>query len=278
MPLSLPLILLPLLAQVGPSGTQMQAPLDLPKKRKPIELAVPQSRMEQCLALVKSAPLDAVDTAEAWRDSLKGSARSEPEKCLGLALSRLEQWSDAEKAFLAARDDAAANEREFKGRLGAMAGNAALAAGSAPRALEHLDQAHGDALGSGDGGLIGETALDRARALVALGRMGDAAASLTEAREKIPRSAQAWLLSATLSRRQGQLEAAQAQIERAAELQPVDPEIGLEAGVIAVLSGHDEAARKSWQSVVTAAPASELAKTAKSYLDQLGPPAAPSAK
>ena len=273
----LPLVLLPLLAQVGPSGTQMQAPLDLPK-RKPIEIATPQTRMQQCLALVKSAPLDAVDTAEAWRDSVKGSARAEPEHCLGLALSRLEQWDDAEQAFVAARDDAAANERELRARLGTMAGNAALAQGNAARALAHLDQAHGDALGAGDGRLIGETALDRARALVALKRDNDAATSLLEAREKTPRSAQAWLLSATLSRRQGKLDEAQTQIERAAELEPVDPEIGLEAGVIAVLSGRDDAARKSWQSVIAAAPASELAKTAKSYLDQLGDPAAPSAR
>jgi TolA-binding protein len=63
-------------------------------------------------------------------------------------------------------------------------------------------------------------------------------------------------------------------IERAAQLFPVDPEIGLEAGVIAVLSGRDEAARKSWLSVIKAAPNSPSAKTAQGYLDQLGPEAA----
>lgn len=273
----LPLVLLPLLAQVGPSGTQMQAPLDMPR-RKPIEVSLPQTRMQQCLGLVKSAPLDAVDTAEAWRDSVKGSARTEPEKCLGLALARLQQWDDAEKAFAAAAGNAAANEREVKARLGAMAGNAALAAGNPERALAYLDAAHSDAIGSSDGGLIGDVALDRARALVALKRDGDAAASLLEAREKTPMSAQAWLLSATLSRRQGRLDEAQAQIVRAAEIEPVDPEIGLEAGVIAVLAGRQDAARKSWQSVIAAAPGSETAKTAKSYLDQLGPDTAPKAQ
>jgi predicted TPR repeat methyltransferase len=69
---------------------------------------------------------------------------------------------------------------------------------------------------------------------------------------------------------------AQAQIEKAAALLPVDPEIGLEAGVIAVLAGRNEAARKSWQSVLTTAPDSEAAATAKGYLAQLG--AAPSSK
>ena len=56
---------------------------------------------------------------------------------------------------------------------------------------------------------------------------------------------------------------------------PVDPEIGLEAGVIAILLGHEEAARKSWQSVISAAPGSGAAKTAQGYIDQLGAPAKP---
>ncbi len=60
-------------------------------------------------------------------------------------------------------------------------------------------------------------------------------------------------------------------IEKAAALAPQDPEIGLEAGVIAVLGGRDEAARRSWRSVLAAAPDSDQAKVAKGYLDQLGP-------
>ncbi len=95
-------------------------------------------------------------------------------------------------------------------------------------------------------------------------------AALIEARTSSPDNPLAWLLSATLSRRQGKLGAAEAQILTAAGLKPTDPEIGLEAGVIAVLAGHDEAARKSWQSVVAAAPESAAAATANTYLAQLG--------
>jgi hypothetical protein len=40
--------------------------------------------------------------------------------------------------------------------------------------------------------------------------------------------------------------------------------------VIAVLAGRDDAARRSWQSVLTAAPDSSEAATAKVYLAQLG--------
>ena len=104
----------------------------------------------------------------------------------------------------------------------------------------------------------------RLRALVALTRADEAAAALTEARLASPKNPEAWLLSATLSRRQGKLAEAQAQIQQAADLLPIDPAIGLEAGVIAVLSGRDEAARKSWQSVIAAAPDSAAAVTARS--------------
>jgi Flp pilus assembly protein TadD len=66
------------------------------------------------------------------------------------------------------------------------------------------------------------------------------------------------------------LEAAQTQIETAAGLDPRDPAIGLEAGVIAALAGHDEAARKSWDAVVALAPDSPEAKSARAYLAEIG--------
>ena len=74
-----------------------------------------------------------------------------------------------------------------------------------------------------------------------------------------------------LLRRMDRLDEAQAAIEKAVELAPMDAQIGLEAGVIAVLSGREEAARQSWQSVIDAQPASLAAKTAQDYLKQLGP-------
>ncbi len=278
-----PLIFLPLLAQVGPSGTQMQAPLDLPRRKTAVAAPQPRpspvaSRFGECLALARSQPGQAIDLAAAWRDAEKGSARIEPERCLGLALTGLGRWDEAVAAFTAARDDTPANESDGRARLGALAANAALAKGDAKQALSLLDAAHGEALAAGNAQLAGEVAIDRARALVALKSDNEAEAALTEARHAAPGNATGWLLSATLYRRQGKLAEAQAAIEQAGALQPTDPEIGLEAGVIAILGGRDEAARKSWQSVLAAAPESDAAKIARGYLDQLGPAAAPSAR
>lgn len=273
------LLFLPLALQAGNAPALPQAPLEIHRRKPgaaaPAPIRVP-SRLEQCLAVARQNPSVAADTARAWLGVAKGSARAEPGHCLGVALAGQGQWDQAAAAFLAARADSAASDMANKARLGGMAGNAALAAGKAEAALEALDLAHGDALGAGDPHLAAQLSIDRARALVALKREGDAVAALAEARSGAAEEPQAWLLSATLSRRQNKLAEAQQQIEQAALLAPLDPEIGLEAGVIAALGGRDEAARKSFASVLQAAPDSEAGKRAQQYLDQLGPAAAPS--
>ena len=298
MPLSLAL-LLPLLAQVGVTGSAPgngpalpQAPISIPRRKAADKVTAPQTavrtaaattaqsaQLQSCLKLAMENPSDAIEEAEGWLAAAKSlSDRGGAKQCKALALTRLESWSEAATLFLAAREDTPANEPGERARLGALAGNALLVTGDTVAGLGALDHAHGDAHAASDGKLNGVIQIDRARALVALGQTEEASAALEEARYELPDNHQAWLLSATLSRRQGKLVQAQRQIERAAELMPVDPEIGLEAGVIAVLSGRDQSARLSWQSVIKAAPGSLAAKTAQGYLDQLGPPRASPAK
>lgn len=275
-------LLVPLLAQLGPPLPRTAMPEVDPQTRREQASPAPApatTRETDCLVLVRSDPPAALDFAESWQSaSTSMNERAAAEHCRGMAAAALDRWDDAEEAFRAARDSTPANERSARARLGLLAGNAALARGEASRAIEALDEAQSEAIGAAETKLGGEIAIDRARALVMLGREADAAGALAQARNQTPDNAQAWLLSATLSRRQGRLAEAQAQIQRAAELLPVDPEIGLEAGVIAALSGRDEAARKSFQSVIAAAPGSPLAKTAQSYLDQLGPEASSPAR
>ena len=278
-------LILAILAQVGPFATTPPPEPLRPPPRAAAPAATPappsaaapppaaRSRLEFCLDSAQSAPVDAIDDAETWRDAVQGSARAEPDLCLGTANARLEHWSEAEDAFLAGRDAAVESDRQLRAKLGGMAGNAALAQGAFERALPQLDMALADARAANDARLTGELQIDRARALVALKRPGEAEAALAEARTVASDNSLAWLLSATLSRRQSQLAAAQEQIAKAAELAPRDPEVGLEAGVIAMLAGNEAAARKSWQSAIDMAPDSEAAATAKGYLAQLGTPA-----
>ena len=271
-------MLAPMLAQVGPFTNQPAAPPLRPpaegrqRSAQPAAaraLPVPRSRLDYCLDAATSTPVDAIDDAEGWRDAVQGSARAEPNLCLGSAHARLEHWDEAEAAFLAGRDAAAENDRQMRAKLGAMAGNAALAQGAWERALAPLDMALADAKAASDLRRTGEVQIERARARVARKREAEASDALVEARTSAADNSLAWLLSATLSRRQGKLVAAQAQISTAAQLAPRDPEVGLEAGVIAMLAGNEVAARKSWQSAIDTAPASEAAARAKGYLAQL---------
>jgi tetratricopeptide (TPR) repeat protein len=273
-------LLLAALMQVGPFGSTPPpaAPPRPPEVRRPVASPEPppaarvRSRLEFCLDEAMNNPVDAIDDAETWRDVTTGPAQAEPLQCLGAAHARLEHWTEAEQAFVAGRDAAAPGDSALRARLGAMAGNAALAQGAFEQALTTLELARSEASGAGDLRLTGEIAIDRARALVALKRTEDAAKALVEARTSAADNALAWLLSATLSRRQGKLGEAQAQIATAAELAPRDPEIGLEAGVIAILAGNEAAARRSWQSAIDTAPSSDAAQAARGYLAQLAAP------
>lgn len=267
-----------LLGQVGPAPA-LRLPTGLEDRQRPPATApapapaAARSRtaLEECMSAARSDPPGAVDMAEGWLAQAKGTDVAPAQFCLGSAQAALSHWDEAEAAFIAGRDTAAATDTRLRAQLGAMAGTMALTQGEAARALTALDKAHADALAASDAELAGDIEVDRSRALVALKREDDAAKALTEARAASPKNADAWLLSATLSRRQNKLAEAQAQIETAAQIDPVDPSIGLEAGVIAVLSGRDDAARRSWQSVLAAGPDSDAAKTATDYLAQLDP-------
>lgn len=258
-------LLLMVLAQIGPAVSPGVGP-PLPSQTIPMA-SLPARALQACPDMTN--PVDTADAASEWLATAKGVERAKAGECLGVALSTLERWEEAANAFQAARADA--DKPEWRARLGAMAGEAALHAGEPADALAALDMAKADAarVQGAAAALIGGIAVFRARALVALDRKAEAAAALEDARKAAPDSAQAWLLSATLSRRMGKLAEAQRQIERAFDLRPVDLQVGLEAGVIAVLSGRDEAARKSWQSVIAAAPDGAEAETARGYLAQL---------
>ncbi|HZU62163.1 MAG TPA: hypothetical protein VFF98_00655 [Novosphingobium sp.] len=283
--------LLPFVAQAS-LGSGAGASLDIPKvDRAPnavnprhkgeaylaADLAPrPKSRLDTCLDDTNTDPEAAEQTARAWLQEEKGSKQAEPQLCLGSAEAAMGNWAEARAAFTAGRAIAATSDKVLKARLAAMAGNAALADGDGAGALALIDTAHAEAKALHAPRLAGGMAIDRARALVALGRNEEAVLSLAEAREALPNDAAAWLLSATLARRMNKLGMAESEIVTAAQLAPTDPAIGLEAGVIAMLAGHEAAARKSWQSAITTAPDSAEAKQARAYLDQLGSaPAAP---
>ncbi|GAC1421652.1 MAG: hypothetical protein NVSMB69_20810 [Novosphingobium sp.] len=231
---------------------------------------VARDRLGICLSAVKDDPATGLASARAWAASATpGAETGRANQCLGTAEARAGHYAEALPAFARAIAALPVGEEGRHAALYALAAQSALASGDATRALGWLQVA---LLPSSvlDADAKAEAQCDRARALVTLGRPEEARTALAEAHRLAPESAESWLLSATLARRDKNLALAQHDIELAAQYARLDPAVGLEAGVIAVLAGHDEAARKSWQSVLTAAPDSPEAVTAKGYLAQLG--------
>lgn len=283
-----PLVFLPLVAQLDGtigSANPSSLPIEIIEKkeneaRKRAQeegqgYAQPMAPINRkgCMDLVQDDPQGSADAARDALQQAMGRERVRAGLCLGAALTQLEQFDEAREAFVGARDAADPEDHVSRARLGDMAANAELAQGNGAKALLLLAPALTDAGASGDKSLVAEVQIDRARGLVAVDQPEEAATALVAAREADPANAQAWLLSATLSRRQNQLVAASSQIQQAARLAPQDPAIGLEAGVIAMLSKDEASARRSWQSVVDVAPSSPEAATAKDYLAETAPEA-----
>ncbi|MEM7702529.1 MAG: tetratricopeptide repeat protein [Pseudomonadota bacterium] len=242
----------------------------------PIKLTDPNARwLQQCLTQLESDAARAHAQAQIKLTGALGEERVIANHCLGLAATELGLWTDAETAFTAARDETPEDQVRARARFGAMAGNAALGGGNPTVALPLLERAQADAETASSAPLQVIAAMDRARALVALGRGEEALTPIDTATTLAPEESEGWLLKATLLRRLERLDDAQAAIERAVELAPQESAVGLEAGVIAVLSGREEAARASWQSVIDVQPDSLAAETARGYLAQLGPAPTP---
>ncbi len=265
--------------QVGPNPQAGGFPgipeelLDRPPRPGEDQLiSSPESQwLAECLGFLPEEAARAHTLAQLKRNESSGAQRVLANHCLGLAATELGRWEEASSAFLAAFDETPEDERRARARFALMAGNAMLAGGDANGANLNFRLARIEADLAASATLQAMATTDLARSLVASNMPEQALSELEEATRIDPNNAEAWLLRATLLRRLDRLDEAQTAIERAGALAPMEVQIGLEAGVIAVLSGRDEAARQSWQSVIDIQPDSLAAQTARDYLDQLGP-------
>jgi len=226
------------------------------------------AKFQACLDQAIEAPDKGVVFAQQWRiDGGSFYARN----CMGFAYARAERWAPAIVSFEQGADEAERNgEMAQSGRLWAQAGNAALAGGDAAKARDDFDAAL--ARGLPDGVEKGEAHLDRARALVALNDAKGARDSLDIALEQVPQDPLAWLLSATLARRSGEMKLAQAHVARAVRLAPDDASVALEEGNIAILTDQEDVARSAWQRAVKLAAQSPAGKAAADNLSRLPAP------
>jgi len=142
----------------------------------------------------------------------------------------------------------------------AAAGNAWLAAGDFARARAAFDTALASA--TLPDAARGQLHLDRGRALVLATDLVAARRDFDKALELLPREGFAFFASAALARRQEDLRRAQEDIAQAVALAPGDPDILIEAGNIAAISGEIDAAKALWLRAAEAAPGSDAARRA----------------
>ena len=182
-----------------------------------------------------------------------------------------EHWPDAAGRFEAAAHAAELTRDASVADLWAQAGNAWLAAGQPVKARTDLDAAL--TAGTLTGQPLGEAQLDHARALVAGGDLDHARTDLDLALANAPADPLAWLLSATLARRQNDLARAKTDIAQALARSADDAQVQLEAGNIAAMGGDEAAARTAWGNAARIAPDKPAGRSAVAALAQFGAPA-----
>jgi tetratricopeptide (TPR) repeat protein len=223
---------------------------------------------QSCADQIKADPAKAAAVADAWYGRGGGALARQ---CAALAYVALGRWSEAALSFEQAAREAERAQQVAAANLWVQAGNARLAAGEPAAAITSLDAALLTGMLSGP--MKGEARLDRARANVAAGDLAVARTDLDEALKLVPEDPLAWLLSASLARRMGQMERAQVEIAEASKRSPDDASVALEAGRIALAVGAPAAARIAWEGAIKNQPGSEAAAAARAELDRLGAPA-----
>ena len=216
-----------------------------------------QQRFEACAALAKSDPAKAATEADSWRTSGGGlPARM----CLGLAYAEQERWGPAAMAFEQAAREAEIQRDGRAATLWVQAGNAALAGDDPAMARNHFDRAL--ALPVMSDVMRGEVYLDHARAQVAVGDLAAARSDLDHELALVPGDPMAWLLSATLARRQKDVARATRDIAEATKRAPNEAPVAYEEGNIAALAGAMDKARSAWAHAVALAPDSDAGQAA----------------
>ena len=222
-----------------------------------------RTRYETCVDKATGDPAAAEKDAGRWQLEGGGFLASQ---CLGLAYATEQRWNAAATAFEGAARGAEKAHDARAANYWQQAGNAWLASGDGVRARGALDAALTG--GTLTGLALGEAHLDRARALVATGELKVARDDLDQALANAAADPLAWLLSATLARRQKDLPRAHKDIAEALRLGGDDPAVSLEAGNIAAASGDADSARALWQQAAKLHPDLPAAEAAAIALAQ----------
>ncbi len=225
------------------------------------------TRYAACIELAPKDPARAMQLAYAWRIEGGGVAARH---CLAVAQMHARHHDAALKSYEAAGEASEAANDGQAVALWRQAGEAALIAGQPDTAVRFF----GRALARPGGAELSPRAeadllTSRAEAQVATRKPGSAMADLKRATELSPTFMTAWLLKATLARRDGDLAGAEAALIKAAELAPQSPDVELEAGNIAAAKGDMALARQAWEAAVGDGPDTPAGQAAAAALGKM---------
>ncbi len=220
-----------------------------------------EARFLACTELVNTAPDKAVDSANEWR--LKGGGIL-ARQCLGLAYSALGRWAPAATVFEQAARDAETAKDPRRADFWVQSGNGWLAAGDGAKARQAFDAALASPKVTAE--LRGEVHLDRARADVLLNDLAAARRDIDQGLALVPADPFGWYLSSGLALREEKLARAKEDIAKALAIAPGDPDLLLQAGTVAGTAGEVDAARAYYEKAAQASPASPAGQAARAAL------------
>lgn len=213
-----------------------------------------------CMALARTAPEQAFETALSWQSRGGGSAAVH---CSAVALLSHGQYADAGLRFEELADGLRGDELRLRVDALAQAGQAWLLAGDYQRA--HIAQSEALEADPGDPDLWIDRALTRALAE----NYWEAIDDLNEAENLAPQRADLLIFRASAYRFVEAFDLALEDAERGLQIDPDNPEGLLERGNIRRLLGDEAGARADWLQVVTLAEGSPAAESAQANLAAL---------
>jgi tetratricopeptide (TPR) repeat protein len=213
-----------------------------------------------CVALLKSKPEEAFESAMSWRDSGGGPPATH---CLALALVELKQYSEAATRLERLAEEVSRANSPLTPDLLGQAGNAWLLAEQPARAEQVLTAALDRRPDSVD------ILIDRARARAAQNQWKTARLDLDLALQLEPDRGDAYALRAAAFRRLGDPAQALEDAETALSLDPDDAAALFERGMARRSTGDLRGARADWIKVRLLEPNSLLSEAAGSALEEL---------
>ncbi len=233
---------------IGPAAAQPYPVIDHP------------GEYEDCMALARAVPDEALSAAEFWSRWGGGLAAGH---CAAVALLELRRFVEAAEEMERLAGRAADEAPALRADLLAQAGQAWLLAGEVARARAAQSLALN--LAPDDVELL----IDRSISFAAAGAYAQALSDLDRALDRAPERADALVLRASARRHLNAPARAGADIARALALEPNNPEGLLERGLLRRLAGDAAGARADWERARDLAPGTPTADAAQANIERL---------